>query len=234
MTPAPESAAARRGAMRWLIRETMGVGVVAVILMVSAGRWDWAAGWGLTAIYAVWVAGTAVLVMPLHPALLAERATQRPERPWDKNILAAVGLLTTAAYVVAGLDIRKGWGPDMPDALQWVGAVVALAGYFLVAFAMRANAFFSTVARIQADRGQTVATGGPYRVVRHPGYVGAAVFAVGAPTVLGSWVALPLGLLAALLLVVRTGLEDRMLREELPGYEAYAQNVRYRLIPKLW
>jgi protein-S-isoprenylcysteine O-methyltransferase Ste14 len=220
--------------MRWLIRETMGVVVVAVILMVSAGRWDWTAGWGLTAIYAVWVAGTALLVMPLHPDLLAERATQRPERAWDKRILGAMGLFTTAAYVVAGLDIRNAWGPDMHDARQWAGAGVALAGYSLVAFSMRANAFFATVSRIQADRGQTVTTGGPYGWVRHPGYVGAAAFAAGAPLVLGSWVALPLGVLAAALLVLRTGLEDRMLLEELPGYRSYAAAVRWRLIPGVW
>ena len=172
MTSPTDPTAARRGALRWLIRESLGVVVVAVILFVSAGRWDWAAGWGLTAIYAVWVAVTAALIMPLDPALLAERATQRPERGWDKVILSAIGLLTAAAYIAAGLDVRNAWGPDMPELVQWAGGVLAMAGYLLVAVSMRANAFFSTVSRIQNERGHRVATGGPYRVVRHPGYVG--------------------------------------------------------------
>jgi protein-S-isoprenylcysteine O-methyltransferase Ste14 len=234
MSPAPDRAADRKGAIRWLIRETMGVATVAVILMVSAGRWDWAAGWGLTAIYAVWVVGTARLIMPLHPELLAERATRRPERGWDKVILGLVGLLTMGAYVVAGLDVRNGWGPDMADPLQWLGGALAMGGYFLVVFSMRVNAFFSTVSRIQTERGQSVATGGAYKVVRHPGYVGAAAFALGAPLVLGSWVAFPLGVLTALLFVLRTGLEDRMLQEELPGYREYAAAVRWRLVPGIW
>ena len=109
-----------------------------------------------------------------------------------------------------------------------------MAGYLLVAVSMRANAFFSTVSRIQNERGHRVATGGPYRVVRHPGYVGAAAFALGAPAVLGSWIAVPIGTLVAILVVVRTSLEDRMLRSELTGYAPYAQRVRWRLLPGVW
>jgi protein-S-isoprenylcysteine O-methyltransferase Ste14 len=212
----------------------MGVAFVAAILLVSAGRWDWGAGWGLTAIYATWLICTVLLVMPTHPDLLAERASRRPERSWDKAILGATGILTVAAYVVAGLDVRNRWGGDMPDLLQWFGASVALCGYLLVVISMRANAYFSTVSRIQTDRGHRVATGGPYKVVRHPGYVGAAAFAAAAPLVLGSWVAAPIGFVTALLLVLRTALEDRMLREELEGYREYAAAVRWRLVPGVW
>jgi protein-S-isoprenylcysteine O-methyltransferase Ste14 len=226
--------AARAGARRWLLRETLGVAFVPVLLLWPAGRWDWTAAWVLTGIYAVWVAGTAVLVMPRYPALLAERATRRPERGWDKVILGSVGLLTTAGYLVAGFDVRYGWSPDMPVALQGAATFTALAAYGLVAASMASNAYFSTVSRIQADRGQAVATGGPYQVVRHPGYVGAAAFAVAAPFVLGSWAATPLGLTTGALLVVRTAFEDRMLRDELEGYADYAARVRWRLLPGIW
>ena len=84
----------------------------------------------------------------------------------------------------------------MPDTLQVIGAVTALAAYGLVAWSMVFNAYFATVSRIQNDRGQTVATEGPYRLVRHPGYLGASSFAVAAPFVLGSWIATPLGVVA--------------------------------------
>ncbi len=229
-----DKAAAKTGARRWLIRETLGVVVVAVMLLWPAGKWDWTAAWVLTGIYAAWVGGTAILIMPKHPALLAERATHRPERGWDKVILGLFGLFSSACYVVAGFDIRYGWSPDMPDALQAIGAITALAGLALVAWSMFENAFFATVSRIQNDRGQTVATDGPYATVRHPGYVGASAFAAAAPFVLGSWVATPFGTVSAILFILRTAYEDRMLVNELEGYSEYAARVRWRLLPGVW
>jgi protein-S-isoprenylcysteine O-methyltransferase Ste14 len=99
---------------------------------------------------------------------------------------------------------------------------------------MASNRFFSSVVRIQADRGHTVATGGPYRFVRHPGYAGFIAGSFGAALLLGSrWALLP-ALLSAVLLVVRTVLEDRTLRAELPGYAEYAARVRHRLLPHVW
>ena len=99
---------------------------------------------------------------------------------------------------------------------------------------MAANAFFSMVVRIQEDRGHAVATGGPYRYVRHPGYVGMMLSLLGTPLLLGSlWALVPAGL-ATCLYVVRTALEDRTLQEELEGYKDYAGQVRRRLLPGVW
>ena len=103
----------------------MGAVTVAVMLMWPAGRWDWAGAWVLTGIYAVWVGGTALLIMPRHPALLAERATHRPERGWDKTILSLLGIFTMACYLVAGFGVRYGWSPEMPVALQGVGVAAS-------------------------------------------------------------------------------------------------------------
>ena len=233
MSDTAARAAARAGARRWVVRETLGVITVLAALLLSAGRWDWVAAWALAGVYAGWVAANTLLILPYRPDLLAERATRRPERRWDKIILGWVGVLTLAAYVVAGIDARMGWSA-VPTWAQWTGGGVATAGYALVTASMRANAYFSTVSRIQADRGQEVATGGPYRVVRHPGYVGAAAFQMATPLLLGSWAALPLGVIGAALMVLRTGLEDRMLTEELPGYTTYASSVRWRLVPGVW
>jgi protein-S-isoprenylcysteine O-methyltransferase Ste14 len=104
----------------------------------------------------------------------------------------------------------------------------------LFTWAMVSNPFFSTMVRIQTDRGQTVATGGPYRWVRHPGYVGYILSAVSTALLLGSLWALVPAVLTGVLLVVRTALEDRTLLEELEGYEEYARQVRYRLVPGVW
>ena len=99
---------------------------------------------------------------------------------------------------------------------------------------MLTNAYFSTAVRIQTDRGQTVCRSGPYRFVRHPGYVGAILQSLGIPFLLGSWWALIPGLAAVVFIVIRTALEDRTLQYELVGYWDYAQEVRFRLVPGIW
>lgn len=225
-----------RSTVRWVIRETLGTMMVGALLLGSAGRWDWLAAWATVAIYAAWVITTAILVVPRHPDLLMERVDRRAQgvKGWDRAILGVLGLLTVAKYVLAGLEIRFGWSGGMPDSVQLAGGVTALAGYALVSVSMAVNPFFSTVARIQTDRGHAVATTGPYRWVRHPGYLGASVFELATPLLLGSWYALPLGVAGAGFLVLRTGLEDRMLRKELAGYAGFARAVRWRLVPGLW
>jgi protein-S-isoprenylcysteine O-methyltransferase Ste14 len=109
-----------------------------------------------------------------------------------------------------------------------------MAGMLLVSWAMASNKFFSTTVRIQDDRGQTVTSSGPYRLVRHPGYVGFLVSNLATPLLLGSlWALIPAVVLEALV-VVRTALEDRTLQAELGGYRDYARRVRYRLLPGVW
>jgi len=99
---------------------------------------------------------------------------------------------------------------------------------------MIANAYFSTAVRIQSDRGHTVCRTGPYRFVRHPGYVGFILQSLGTPFLLGSlWTLVP-GITATVLMIIRTSLEDRTLQAELPGYRDFVQEVRYRLVPGIW
>ena len=225
-----------RGVMRWLMREVMGVLFVAATLFIPAGRLDWAMGWALVGIYAVWVAANALILIPTNPELLAKRAARKKEgaRTWDMVILSIVGLATMAKYIIAGLDVRFGWTAQMRLALQIGALVIGALGYALGTWAMAANPFFLMVVRIQKDRGHAVATGGPYRYVRHPGYAGTIAFELATPIMLGSLWALVPGGLAVLLAVVRTALEDRTLHEELDGYRDYAGKVRYRLLPGVW
>jgi len=225
----------RRGVIRWLIREVFGVFSVALALFIPAGRLDWVMGWALVGIYAAWVTANALVLIPRCPELLAERAARRKDaKTWDVIILSIIGLTTIAKYIVAGLDIRFGWTPSMPVLLQIAALTVAVLGYALGTWSMAANAFFSTVVRIQEDRGHAVATSGPYRYVRHPGYSGSIAFELATPIMLGSLWALIPGVLAALLLLLRTALEDEMLRKELDGYNEYAEQVRHRLLPGVW
>jgi protein-S-isoprenylcysteine O-methyltransferase Ste14 len=224
------------GVTRWLIREILGSLITAAILFGTAGRLDWVMGWVVVGVYLVWTAATALTVIPTNPEMLLERT--RPKegtKKWDMVLLGIVGVAEIVKYVVAGLDQRWGWSPQMPLALQLAGVVVAVLAYdVILVWAMAANAFFAQTVRIQEERGHTVATGGPYRYVRHPGYVGSILSQIATPLILGSvWAFIPAGL-AALLFVVRTALEDKTLREELDGYQDYAARVRYRLLPGVW
>jgi protein-S-isoprenylcysteine O-methyltransferase Ste14 len=135
---------------------------------------------------------------------------------------------------VAGLDQRYGWSSGIEPVAQIGAMLLVIAGHALVVWATGVNAYFSQVVRIQTERGHTVISSGPYRYVRHPGYVGGILVTLAAPLLLGSaWALIP-GVLGALLLVVRTALEDRTLLQELAGYGEYAESVRYRLVPGLW
>jgi protein-S-isoprenylcysteine O-methyltransferase Ste14 len=224
-----------RGIIRWLIREVMGIVLVVLTLFLPAGRWDWAWGWALVGIYALWSGANALILIPRSPELLAERATRKEGmKTWDTVILSIIGLITIAKHITAGLDLRFGWTPPLPLALQITALVIAALGYALGTWAMAVNAFFSLVVRIQEDRGHAVVTGGPYRAVRHPGYAGTMAFELVTPIMLGSLWALIPGVLAALLTLIRTALEDGTLHEELPGYAEYAQQTRYRLLPGVW
>lgn len=226
----------RRGVLRYVVREYVGVVFVIALLGLVAGRWDWTEAWVLVAIYFTWVTVTIALLAPTCPELLAERSrrTHPNTKRWDKVVLALFGVETLARYVIASLDDRYGWTQGFPFALQLAGAVMSGLGFALVTWSMMANAWFSHVVRLQQDRGQRVATGGPYAWVRHPGYLGTCSFEIGTGMLLGSWPAVCVGIGGVVLLIVRTALEDRTLREELAGYEDYGRRVRWRLLPRVW
>jgi len=221
---------------RWLIRETMGVLMAALILFLAAGRWDWGWGWALVSVYALWVTANAILLIPRHPELLAERAQRdiKGMKSWDKTLLSYIGLLTLAKYVLAGLDIRYGWSPTTPTWVHIVALILGAGGYALGTWSMVENAYFSMVVRYQEDRGHMVCDSGPYRYVRHPAYIGTILFEMMVPLILGAlWTLIP-GFLASILTVVRTALEDRTLKKELPGYCEYTKRTRSRLFPGVW
>jgi protein-S-isoprenylcysteine O-methyltransferase Ste14 len=226
----------RKGAMRWLVRETLGNLTLIAILFGIVGRWDWWMGWALSGIYIVWTVSSAVLILPINPAMLAERAHPASDtRKWDKIILAVMGLLMVAEFVIASLDVRLGWSQQFPLTLQVIGLVAAIVGYdFILIWAMVSNAFFVATVRIQSDRQHTVTSSGPYSFVRHPGYLGSILLDLGVPFMLNSlWAIIP-AIMVTLVLIARTALEDKTLQVELSGYKEYAERVRYRLFPGIW
>ncbi|MGB7539850.1 MAG: isoprenylcysteine carboxylmethyltransferase family protein [Anaerolineales bacterium] len=234
-TQAVQSADTSRIVARWALRETMGLVMLALFLFLPAGRWDWGWGWALVILMAAWVVATGLAVIPRYPHLLADRVSPKEgAKKWDAALMGIVGVLSLAGYVIAGLDVRNGWTASLPSILQWIACILLAAGYAVVVWATASNAFFSATVRIQTERGHTVATGGPYRFMRHPSYLGMLAVYLATPIMLGSWWAGLLGAFAALLIVLRKALEDRTLQAELPGYKEYAAKVRYRLVPGIW
>jgi protein-S-isoprenylcysteine O-methyltransferase Ste14 len=220
---------------RFLIREFLGVVILGVLLFLSAGRIDWGMGWMLVAITFFWVCATAWVLIRINPDLIAERLGPRKgAKTWDMRIMGVVGLTTIARLVIAGLDQRYAWTMDIPNTIQVLGAVVVALGHALMVWATASNAYFSQIVRVQEERAHAVASGGPYRFIRHPAYVGSILSEFLVPIMLGSlWAIIP-GAIGATLFILRTALEDKTLREELEGYELYSRQVRYRLIPGIW
>jgi len=219
----------------YILDQVLSVAAMGVALFWSAGRIDWWAAWAAIAVWLTFFTATDILLLRFNPELMAERlAPPKGAKTWDKAIMSIFRLMTLARYILAGLDQRYGWTVGFPIAAQLGGLVVCVLSYALLAWAMTSNAFFSQIVRIQSERGHAVVAGGPYRYVRHPGYTGMIVFELAMSTLLASWWALIASGLCAILLVLRTALEDRALQAELAGYVDYARQVRYRLLPGIW
>jgi protein-S-isoprenylcysteine O-methyltransferase Ste14 len=203
----------------------------AAALFAAAGTVAIASFWIYLAILAVVI---IVSFAALDPDLLRER--MRPGGKKSPLSLRIFSLVLFVHWIVAGLDRgRFHWSDDVPGWLQGVCLFTVAAAYALALWAMRVNRFFSSVIRIQTDRGQHVVTTGPYAFVRHPGYTaGILVIAASGPA-LGSWLAAALVVIFSLpFLLYRAITEDQFLQVELAGYSDYAARVRWRLLPGIW
>jgi protein-S-isoprenylcysteine O-methyltransferase Ste14 len=227
-----EAQALREATVRRVIQVVMVLVVFAVSLFASAGRLDWIAGWVYLGLYVGMIVATGLVI---ERDLIAERSRMgEGTKDWDRVLGSlSIFLVTPGALIVAGLDERFEWS-QLPTAVQIVAGGFVLLGSALSVWAMASNRFFSGTVRIQTDRGHAVVDAGPYGFVRHPGYLAWCISAPAIPLMLGSLWALIPSLLGLCALVMRTSLEDRTLRKELPGYEDYARRVRYRLLPGAW
>lgn len=210
--------------------------LTAALVFIAAGRLDWPLAWLFVLAWILLKVIFTSLLRWRNPDLIVERVTRHENaRSYDRWILPVYFVLAFGTIVVAGLDGgRFRWSGDMPVSLIVIAYIIYLLGNLLAAWAVDANAFFSSESRLQTDRQQTVTRGGPYRFVRHPGYLAAVIIWPATGPMLESWWAMLPGLVAALTMVIRTIYEDRMLQAELPGYKEYAQQVRYRLFPEIW
>lgn len=202
----------------------------------SAGTLRWPRGWITIAAFLVSVTILVLLVRHYDPALLAERRKFRfkDAKRFDRIVLRIMQVLMVAEWWIAGLDaVRFRW-TEIPFAAVYPGIFMMLGAFALITWVLAVNPHAEGVVRIQNDRGHRVISSGPYRFVRHPMYFGFLFLFPAIAIVLGSVWALAPAAAIGVLLVIRTVLEDRTLRRELPGYEEYAASARYRLIPGVW
>ena len=205
------------------------------LLFVIAGQWDYGQGWlyiGVTCSVLVAMG----LIASRNPQLIEERLKPGAGmKGWDKVYFALSTPMYFLALILGALDTgRFHWSGEWPSVVYGLAVALYLLGQAVFIWARTTNGNFSSVVRIQTDRGHTVCKSGPYRYVRHPGYVGGILFGIAGPMMLGSaWAVIP-QVIAALLLVWRTSMEDRTLQAELPGYAEFTRETKYRLLPGVW
>ena len=227
-----------RSIWKIVLRNTFSVLVTLLLLFLPAGRLDWWEAWVYIGMVLISSMISSLILDAHNPDLVRERshaASADNVKGWDKFLVLITSVVgPTAALIIAGLDQRFGWSSDLPDYIQWISLVIIVLGRSLSSWAMITNPFFSSHVRIQTDRGHSVYAGGPYKVIRHPGYAGGLLSWLAAPVFFRSiWMAIPTILVIAAS-ILRTVMEDKTLRVELPGYPEYAGEVEYRLIPGIW
>jgi protein-S-isoprenylcysteine O-methyltransferase Ste14 len=205
--------------------------------MLVSGRWDWPEAWAYAGLTMAGFAFSRFLAVRKNSSILAERAGsmgRSDAEPFDKVLMPVVALGGLALPLVCGLDERFGWSLHYTDSIKLAALAVFVWGLVFSSWALVANPFFSGTVRIQSDRGHELVTAGPYQWVRHPGYGGGLLVNFATPVLLdAAWAFIPAVVLAAAI-VVRTNLEDKILRDKLPGYEEYTRQVRFRLVPWVW
>jgi protein-S-isoprenylcysteine O-methyltransferase Ste14 len=207
----------------------------AAILFVSAGTIYWPAGWWYTGLYVVMLVAASFIMFPNRREVVEERSKgDQGGKSWDHMLTRLMIIPTLGLLVVCGLDYRFGWTAPLPLWLRLTGVLLFVAGYALVLWAMYTNKFFSQTVRIQTDRGHVAVTEGPYKTIRHPGYLGMTLSMLGSVFILDSLYGLICFAIYLVLIIARINLEDQTLQAELPGYKEYAVRTRYRLLPGIW
>ena len=211
---------------------------IPIILLVCGWDFSWWQAWVFFVLIVTAGIGGRIWAEHRHPGILAERSKYfkaQDVKSWDKVIAPLMALsLSFPLVIVAGIDHHFAWSPLFPIWMNLLGFVLTTFGYAFAAWALIENRFFISLVRIQKDREHQVCNSGPYRIVRHPGYAGNILALPGIVLALGSvWTLIPV-VIAIIIAVIRTELEDRTLQEELKGYKEYVQRVRYRLIPGIY
>ena len=219
----------------YLIKHVFGAILFFSIIFISAGTINYWQGL-IYVIIGLIMLSLNYTILRIDPELVKERGKPgEGTKNWDKKILGLSFLLTISMFIIAGLDSgRYHWSPEFNWSLYLTGIILTSSGQLIFLIAQKQNKFFSSTVRIQKDREHVVCETGLYRFVRHPAYLGSIIQSLGFPLLFGSiWSIIPISLLI-ILLITRTNLEDKTLKNELKGYTEYSNKTRYKIIPNVW
>jgi protein-S-isoprenylcysteine O-methyltransferase Ste14 len=218
-----------------IVTGVLGLLVFTLLWFGIAGRVTWWQGWAFLLAFLIYVSILFWRLSKLNPELVRERNRPAAEaEAWDRVVMGIYSLILVALLIVSALDGGRYAWSAVPLGVQMIGWIFLIAAGALVWHVMMTNAYLSSVARIQEDRGQVVIQEGMYRYIRHPMYLGIIIGFIGIPLVLNSWWAMIPSIVIVGLFVYRTYREDQMLMDGLAGYAEYAEVVRYRLLPGVW
>lgn len=214
-----------------IVKFTCGLLLVLALIFLPAGTVNYPYGWLLVGLLFVPMLIAGFVMLAKSPEFLKKRLDVKEKQATQKGVVAYAGLMFIAGFVVAGLDYRFGWS-NMPQWVTIIASVLFLFSYALYAEVMRENAYLSRTIRV--EEGQKVVDTGLYGIVRHPMYAVTILLFLMMPLVLGSWYALIAFAFYPVIIIVRLKDEEDLLTRELPGYEAYKEKVKYRIIPFIW
>ena len=221
----------------WIWQSVLFLGLVTPIFFLIAGDWTWSWGWVLMILLWALMISHPVLLIKRNPELLAERAKgmdAEGTKAWDKPLVRVASIAWFSTWILGAMDRRLNWTGWIQGGIHLGGAIGTGLGFALFIWAMVSNVFFAEGVRIQKERGHKVCDSGPYQFVRHPGYAGNILAILSIPLLLGSfWSVIP-ALLCSFFFILRTIKEDLTLKEELEGYDQYANQVQYLLLPGIW
>lgn len=222
-----------KSGINYLVRVLFQVLIGTALFYVSAGRIFVLRGVIYFSLYIVLAVVGVILLAGRNSEVLNERAKKRDNtKSWDKVLLKVYILLAFfGVYIAAGLD--AGRYPEARISFDFIypGVLIYVFSSAFSIWAMSENQYFEATSRIQTDRGQVVCSSGPYRFIRHPGYLSILLWCISVPLIFGSVYTIMPVICVFVIIVIRTYLEDNMLKKELPGYIEYSNRVRYRLIP---
>jgi len=209
----------------------LGILLLGIMLFLPAGTLLYPGAWLFLGLLFGPMLILGLVLFVRSPALLAKRLNGKERVHTQQGVLAVSGVLFITAFLLSGFDFRFGWS-QIPTWLKLTAAVIQLAAYGMYAEVMRENAYLSRT--IEVQKGQRVIDTGLYGIIRHPMYTSTVFLFLAMPIVLGSWAAFAVMLVFPVLLIIRIRSEENLLAEELEGYRAYQQKVKYRLIPFVW
>ena len=208
----------------------LGVVLVGVLIFLPAGTLHYWGGWLLIGILFVPMFAAGLVMLAKNPDLLRSRLDAKEKQKEQQLVVKLSGLMFLAGFVVAGLGVRFGWY-ILPRWVSLCAAAAFLLAYVLYAEVLRENTYLSRT--IEVQQGQKVIDTGLYGIVRHPMYSATLLF-LAMPLVLGSVYAFLIFLVYPFIIAARIRGEEAFLEQELEGYAAYKQKVKYRLVPLIW